>query len=116
MSAYADTSVLVSLYVLDANSARAAARIISVPRPILLTPLNEVEVTNAFYLRLFRREIDSVKLRLARSLFQEDIENGIFEVRALSSAVFHWVGVNCDGSKVMGSVLWLCISSLHSPH
>ena len=43
---------------------------------------------NAFYLRPLRREIYSVKLMLARNLFQEDIENGIFEVRYASPAVF----------------------------
>ena len=88
MSAYADTSFLVSLYVLDGNSARAAARLKPALQPILLTPLNEVELTNAFYLRLFRREVNPATIRAAQSLFQEDLENGIFEVRPLSLAVF----------------------------
>jgi predicted nucleic acid-binding protein len=88
LSAYADTSFLVSLYVLDGNSARAAARIKSASLPISLTLFNEVEITNAFYLRLFRKEVDPGQIRAAQSIFQEDIENGIFEVRPLSSGVF----------------------------
>jgi predicted nucleic acid-binding protein len=88
LSAYADTSFLVSLYVLDGNSARAAARMKSASLPILLTLFNEVEITNAFYLRLFRKEVAPPEIRAAQSLFQEDIENGVFEVRPLSSAVF----------------------------
>lgn len=58
MTAYADTSFLVSLYVLDANSALAAARMEQAKLPILLTPLGELELTNAISLRLFRRELD----------------------------------------------------------
>jgi predicted nucleic acid-binding protein len=88
LSAYADTSFLVSLYVLDGNSARAAERIKTTSLPISLTLFNEVETTNAFYLRLFRKEAAPAQIRAAQSLFQEDIENGIFEVRALSLAVF----------------------------
>jgi predicted nucleic acid-binding protein len=88
LSAYTDTSFLVSLYVFDANSARAAARIKSAILPVLITAFNEIEITNAFYLRLFRKEVDPAQIRAAQSLFQEDIENGIFEIRPLSSAVF----------------------------
>jgi predicted nucleic acid-binding protein len=88
LSAYADTSFLASLYIFDGNSARAAARIESATLPISLTLFNEVEITNAFYLRLFRKEVDPTQVRAAQSLFQEDIENGIFEIRPLSSAVF----------------------------
>ncbi|MGD0225706.1 MAG: type II toxin-antitoxin system VapC family toxin [Terriglobia bacterium] len=88
MSAYADTSFLVSLYVMDGNSARAAGRIKSAPLPLSLTLFNEVEIINAFYLRLYRKEIDPSQIRAAQGLFQEDIENGIFEVMPLSSAVF----------------------------
>jgi predicted nucleic acid-binding protein len=81
-------SFLVSLYVLDGKSARAAAGVKLASLPLSLTPFTEVEITNAFDLRLFRKEIDPPKVRAAQSLFPEDIENGIFEVRPLSSAVF----------------------------
>jgi predicted nucleic acid-binding protein len=86
--AYADTSFLVSLYILDVNSTRAAARIKSARLPILLTLFNEAEITNAFHLRLFRKEATSSEIRAAQSLFREDVENGIFDLRPLSPAIF----------------------------
>ncbi len=88
MNAYADTSFVVPLYALDRHSPRAAAWIRSARLPISLTLFNEVELTNAFYLRLFRKEIDAAQIRAAQSVFQEDIENGVFEVKPLSSAIF----------------------------
>jgi hypothetical protein len=88
LSAYADTSFLVSLYVLDANSARAAAVLAPARLPLLLTPLGEVEVANAFYLRLFRKEADPSDIRAAQKLFKGDVENGIFQLKPFSAAVF----------------------------
>jgi predicted nucleic acid-binding protein len=88
LKAYADTSFLVSLYVLDANSAGAAARIKPASLPIWLTPLSEVEIANAFCLRLFRKELDPAKIKAARSLFRQDLESGVFEIRPLSAAIF----------------------------
>jgi predicted nucleic acid-binding protein len=88
LRSYADTSVLVSLYVLDNNSARAAALIKSATLPISITRFSEAEMTNAFYLRLLREEVTSAQIGAAQSLFQEDIDNGIFEVGPLSPAVF----------------------------
>ena len=88
MSAYADTSFLVSLYVLDANSALAAAQMDRAALPISLTTLGEIEITNAFQLRLFRKELDLSKVKAAQNLFREDMANGIFVLRPLTSAVF----------------------------
>ena len=88
MSAYADTSFLVSLYVLDANSALAAARMERAALPVALSPLGEIEITNAFQLRLFRKELDHSKVKAAQNLFQEDMANGIFVLRPLTSAAF----------------------------
>jgi predicted nucleic acid-binding protein len=88
LSAYADTSFLVSLYVLDANSALAAAQMDRAALPISLTTLGEIEITNAFQLRLFRKELDLSKVKAAQNLFREDMANGIFVLRPLTSAVF----------------------------
>ena len=88
MSAYADTSLLVSLYVLDVNSARAAARMKSARLPLFLTPFGEIEMTNALHLRQFRKEVDPSTVRTAHALFRQDIERGVFDLKPLSSAVF----------------------------
>ena len=88
MSAYADTSFLVSLYVLDASSASAAREMKRAPLPLLLTPLGEVELTNALYLRLYRRELAARQVHAAQAMFRSDLADGIFELRPLSQGVF----------------------------
>jgi predicted nucleic acid-binding protein len=57
LSAYADTSFIVSLYVPDANSAEAARRMQQLSLPVLITPLSELELVNALQLQLFRQEV-----------------------------------------------------------
>jgi predicted nucleic acid-binding protein len=88
LSAYADTSLLVSLYVFDSNSARAAAQIKRVNLPVWLTAFGEIELTNAFHLRIFRRELRLAQVRVAQALFRKDMEGGVFELRNLTPQVF----------------------------
>jgi hypothetical protein len=52
---YLDTSLIVSLYCPDANSAAAAVILHSVDEPMLITTLVELEAVNAFSLRVFRK-------------------------------------------------------------
>jgi predicted nucleic acid-binding protein len=85
---YADTSFLVSLYVLDANSDLAAAQIKRATLPVLLTPFGEFELANAFYLRLFRRELIASKAKAARALLARDIADGILQLRPLPQEVY----------------------------
>jgi predicted nucleic acid-binding protein len=88
LSVYADTSFVVSLYVPDANSGRAAARMKDALLPILLTPLGELELVNALYLRVFRKELAPSKVNAARALFGRDIADGIFQLRTFPPAVY----------------------------
>jgi predicted nucleic acid-binding protein len=88
LSIYADTSFLVSLYVLDANSARAAARMSRVDLPILITPVVELELVNAISLRLFRRELHAAEVKAAHTLVRKDIEGGVLEVKPIPTAAF----------------------------
>ena len=88
MSAYADTSFLVSLYVLDANSALAAARMEQAKLPILLTPLGELELTNTISLRLFRRELPSSKVKAAQALVRKDFSDGVLLLKPLPEGLF----------------------------
>lgn len=57
LNIYVDTGFLVSFYVLDANSAQAAAQMKQAKLPILLTAFGELELTSAIALRLFRKEL-----------------------------------------------------------
>ncbi len=88
MSAYADTSFLVSLYVLDANSVLAATQMKQAKLPILLTPFGELELTNAISLRLFRKELLPSRVKAAYTLLRRDIEGGILLLKPLSAAIY----------------------------
>jgi predicted nucleic acid-binding protein len=88
LSVYADTSFLFSLYVLDANSARASLTARQTPPPLLITSLHELEFTNALNLRVFRKEVNRSTARVARGLFLREKEAGLFELKPLSPSVF----------------------------
>ncbi len=88
MSAYADTSFLASLYVLDGNSALAAARMTRAQLPLLLTPLGELELTNAVSLRLFRKELSASQVKAALTLIRNDLQDGVLMVNALTASAF----------------------------
>ena len=79
---YADTSFLVSLYVQDANSARAVA---NAPRmlPVLLTPLTEHELRNAIRLCVFRRQITTAQREKALHDLENDKAAGVLHVAPL---------------------------------
>ena len=56
--------------------------------PLSLSPLGEVEIANAFQLRLFRKELDRSQIKAAQKLFREDVANGIVVLRPLPPAAF----------------------------
>jgi predicted nucleic acid-binding protein len=76
LTAYCDTSFLVSLYTLDANSAAASTAISSLTGPYPLTSFCELEMTDAVELRVFRREITAASAKLILSAVQRDIADG----------------------------------------
>lgn len=88
MSIYADTSFLVSLYVLDSNSQAAAARMARASLPVVITPLVDLELTNAISLRLFRKEVPASKAKAARSLIARDEAEGILMINAMPPGLF----------------------------
>jgi len=88
LSVYADTSFLVSLYVLDVNSPLAAARMEQAKLPILMTPFGELELTNTISLRLFRRELPSSKVKTAQALVRKDLSDGVLLLKPLPEGVF----------------------------
>ena len=87
MKAYADTSFLVSLYTLDANSPRAAARMAQVTS-VLFTPFGEIELTNAIEQRLYRKEIIRHEAQQAYAALQGDIQHGWLNLTAVPVAVY----------------------------
>jgi predicted nucleic acid-binding protein len=88
LSVYADTSFLASLYVLDDNSALAAARMKRAKLPLLIAAFGELELTNAVALRLFRKELSASQVKAAHALIRKDLEDGILMVSGLPASAF----------------------------
>jgi predicted nucleic acid-binding protein len=88
LSAYADTSFLVSLYTLDVNSPSAARLMRHAKLRVAITPLGELELVNAFQLRVFRKELTPSEARASAALFRQDLEAGVFEMKPLSPTAF----------------------------
>ncbi len=88
MRLYADTSVLVSLYCLDAHSIKAAQLVQRFDPFIFLTPLVELELANALQLRIFRKEATVAEIRVARAELQKHVAGGFFNTVAMPITVY----------------------------
>ena len=88
MKVYVDASFLVSLYCPDANSAAAAQAVKSSTGERFVTVLGELEVLNAFGLRVFRREVTAAQAQSSLTDFEKDLRDGIFQLRGLPDPVF----------------------------
>ena len=73
---YADTSLLVSLYLADANTPAALAAVTKFARPLILTTWQQFEMENALQLRLFRRESSRADLAEAEDRLHADLIAG----------------------------------------
>ena len=87
MSAYVDTSFVVSLYTPDVNSLAAIKQMRKTALPVLMTALGELEFINALQLRVFRRELNATESREAALAFRQDLESGIFLLKPLTAGV-----------------------------
>lgn len=88
MSAYADTSFLVSLYTPDTNSLEAASRMRRMSEPVVVTPFGELELADALQLRLFRRELLAAQTLAAYAAFRDDVTAGIFAIKPMSDQIY----------------------------
>ena len=77
MSAYADTGFLCSLYLPDAHTARATARMARQPLPLSFGWLHQLELRNALRLRVFRGEITPPQREAALNLLLADLAGGV---------------------------------------
>lgn len=73
MKAYADTSVLASVYLQDANSPIADQLVAQFTVSLVLSPLHDFEVANAIELAVFRKQMDRRQADAAWKDFQTDI-------------------------------------------
>ena len=85
---YLDSSLMVSLYCPDANSAAAVAAAKAAKAPLMITTLCELETVNAFALRVFRKELTSTQADSARRMLEKDLHDGVFLLRELPEKAF----------------------------
>jgi predicted nucleic acid-binding protein len=85
---YADPSFLVSLYIPDANSYAALRTMQSSSGVRFVTAFSELEVVNAFGLRVFRKQASPEQAKSASANFEKDLREGLFEVRWLPETFF----------------------------
>jgi predicted nucleic acid-binding protein len=76
MRYYADSSFLVSCYLLDANTARAKNYLGRLGAPLVFTSLQALEVGNAFELGVFRRLFSGADAAAARANLELDLRSG----------------------------------------
>jgi predicted nucleic acid-binding protein len=88
LKVYADTSFLVSLYSPDMHSAQAAALMQRLAPVVLLTPVGEMELTNALELRVFRKDATGVAIRAAQAKIQQHVQAGFFSPQAMPLTVY----------------------------
>jgi len=89
VNVYPDTSFLVSLYVLDANSPQAARKMRDPHAVFLLSDLAELELMNALQQRLFRKELKAVEIQASQTAFKEDLQAGVFQRRPVGTGVLY---------------------------
>ncbi|MGH9688264.1 MAG: type II toxin-antitoxin system VapC family toxin [Candidatus Acidiferrales bacterium] len=88
MKIYTDASFLVSLYAPDANSAKAARAMRTAAGDRFVTTLGELEVVNAFELRVFRKELTADETKSSLRDLESDLRDGVFQLRGLSEKIF----------------------------
>ena len=82
---YADTSLLVSYYVSDANSDRATAAVNAAAEPFAFTTLHRLEIRNALELAVFRKRISATESAAAWADVVRDVR-----ARLLAPVAVEW--------------------------
>jgi len=77
---YIDSSVLVKLYYPEPESKIFSEWITKQKQAILFTQFHELEMTNAFALKVFRNEISEESFKAFRDIIEKDKAAGILEV------------------------------------
>ncbi|MBL9178635.1 MAG: type II toxin-antitoxin system VapC family toxin [Verrucomicrobiaceae bacterium] len=86
MSATADSSLIVALYLAEADSVRADAACASMPPPILLTDWHRVEIANAFQRAVKNGRVTAAQAAQLWQDFTADVAAGRFQIIAVDHA------------------------------
>jgi hypothetical protein len=79
MTGYADTGFLCSLYLPDAHTGLAVARMTRQPLPLPFTWLHRLEFRNALRLRVFRGEITQAQRDASLNAMLADLAAGVLD-------------------------------------
>ena len=101
MSVYADTSLLVSYYVNDANSTRSQALIHTAATPLLFTGLHRLELGNALALGVFRQHLTAPQALAAWHDIERDLRVGRLLPRSIN-----WVPVFRTAAMIWSTVMF----------
>jgi predicted nucleic acid-binding protein len=85
---YLDSSLAVSLYSLDANSAAAATLVERSKDEYVITVFGELEIRNALRLRVFRKEATVREAELSDAAFEQDLREKVFHLRPVPDRAF----------------------------
>jgi predicted nucleic acid-binding protein len=86
--AYPGTSFLASLYGEDGNSVAAVAECGLQQSRLVITPLAEFELVNAFGARVFRKESNAAQAQACIRAFESDLASGLFVRRTVSASAY----------------------------
>lgn len=86
--AYPDTSFLASLYGEDSNSTAAVEEYQRSNLRLVLTPLAEFELMNAFRARVFRKESNASQTEACLRNFEADVSDGLFLRRTVPAGAY----------------------------
>jgi predicted nucleic acid-binding protein len=100
MSAYADTSLLISYYILDSNSVSARGAISAMTNPLPFTGLQRLEMRNAFALGIFRHILTAAQVSAAWSDVERDLRSGRLVPQPVNwmpvyRAAAQWAALHC---------------------
>ncbi len=104
MSAYADSSFLISLHNDDANAGEARAYMVRHPAPLPFNPLHRLEVRNGLRLAVFRGNMTPAERATALRQIDEDLAEGILYHQAIpwTNALRQAERLSTDHAEVIG--------------
>jgi predicted nucleic acid-binding protein len=105
MIAYADTAFVCSIYSDDANSRRAHRRMKLQEIPLPIIWLHQIEVRNAFRLRVFRKEAGGINSNALLNLFLSDFSVGLWQnaYPDLNSVMIEAERLSASYTEIIGS-------------
>jgi predicted nucleic acid-binding protein len=89
MKSYADTGFLVSLYLNEATTGAANSAMQTLREPLPMIPLGFLELRNALYLAVFRRQITEATRNAAWRRVELDVRNGIYLQVSVAQTELH---------------------------